>query len=214
VTTFLSRIDHLVIAAPDLPAAIQSLGALLGVTPSMGGQHPAWGTRNALISLGPRVYLEIMGPDPALALPARKRPFAMDSLSAPRLVTWACRGEDLGAIAAIAFRLGVDLGDVQHGSRSRQDGTLLTWTLTDLLADREGGVVPFFIDWGGSPHPAESAPAGCALLELRAAHPEPGRITRAFDGLGIDLPVAFGAEPSLAARIKTPLGEVEIGRFS
>jgi len=39
---------------------------VLGIRASLGGQHPIWGTRNALVALGPSSYLEIItaGPGP------------------------------------------------------------------------------------------------------------------------------------------------------
>jgi hypothetical protein len=207
----LSVVDHLVYATLDVEATLRDLGASMGVSAAAGGQHPSWGTRNALLALGPRMYLEIVGPDPSLPRPAGKRPFGLDTLSAPRLATWACRGEDLPGIVEAAGRLGVGLGDVRPGSRKRPDGSALSWTMTDLMSGREDGIVPFFIDWGVSPHPAEGAPQGCALLGLRGRHPDAKRIRSILEALDLDLPVVPGERPALQAVISTPLGAVELG---
>ena len=205
-----AAVDHLVYAATDLDEAVKELGGLLGVTAAPGGRHPSWGTRNALLSLGPRIYLEIVGPDPQGPPPAGPRPFSIDSLETPRLVTWACRGENLDALVRTAGRAGVHLGEVQARSRQRLDGSLLSWKMTDALADREGGVVPFFIDWGLSVHPAGASPQGCALAGLRLVHPDAGRVSSALRLLGLDLVVETGPAPRLTAVLLTPRGEIEV----
>jgi len=171
VDTLLPQIDHLVYATPDITATMEAITGLLGVTPAVGGRHPAWATRNALLTLGPRCYLEIIGPDDQGPPVFPLRPFAMDSLSAPRLVTWVAAGADLGQIVTSARRWDVQLGRVEARSRLLPDGSELTWTMTDLFAPREGGIIPYFINWGDSPHPAAGAPAGCVLLGLRLSIP-------------------------------------------
>ena len=47
------------------------------------------------------------------------------------------------------------------------------------------GLVPFFIDWGDTPHPAKSAAAGATLISLRAEHPDPENVQRMLGGLGL-----------------------------
>ncbi len=118
-------------------------------------------------------------------------------------MAWAARAEDLERSAA-----GSRLGRVGSGSRQTAEGRLLSWRSTDPRTVVEGGVVPFLIDWGATPHPALSAPRGPILEGLRAEHPDPERASRAISALGLDLPVARGGEPALVATIQTPRGEV------
>ena len=206
----LGRVDHLVYAAPDLAAAVDRLEARLGVRAAVGGRHPSEGTRNFLMALGPAVYLEIVGPDTEAAAPSRPRWFGIDERREARLVAWAARGEDLERVAAAAAAAGVRLGPVGSGSRQTADGHVLSWRFTDPRAVVEGGVVPFLIDWGRTPHPALSAPRGAILEGLRAEHPDPERVQKALAALDLTLPVCRGPVPALMALLETPNGAVEL----
>ena len=112
-------VDHLVYATPDVDASIAALSAQLGVAPALGGSHPGLGTRNALLALGPRCYLEIVGPDATQPPPDGARWFGIDALTAPRLVTWCAAARDLPAVHARAHAAGVPLGEVRAGGRVR-----------------------------------------------------------------------------------------------
>jgi hypothetical protein len=206
----LDRVDHLVYATPDLRAGIDAIEKLLGVPATPGGAHPGRGTRNALVALGPATYLEIIGPDPDQPAPPHPRSFGIDALKQPRLAAWAVKGTELEQLHDQAARQGVQLGDVLSGSRRRPDGVLLTWRYTDpghVVAD---GIVPFFIDWGKTPHPAAGAARGASLIDLRAEHPEAQRVRDLLARLGLDLAVEQGAAPALVATIECPRGRVEL----
>jgi len=206
----MSRVDHLVYAAPDLDAAIAYVEELLGIRATVGGSHPGGGTRNALLALGPSTYLEIIAPDPAQTDIAGERIFRIDRLGQPTLVTWAANSDDVDRIAAIDIGSGATPGASLAGSRRRPDGVLLAWQYTDPAVVRYDGIVPFFIDWGDTPHPAASAPAGARLVALRAEHPDPDGVRRAFAALGLDLAVAAGDTAALIATIESPRGTVEL----
>jgi hypothetical protein len=206
----LGTIDHLVYATPDLTAGVKQIEALLGVHATPGGQHPGEGTRNALVALGPTSYLEIIGPDPDQPAPAGPRKFRIDDLKAAQLVTWAAKGTNLTQLVADARRRGVPLGDVIPGSRRTPAGVLLSWHISNQRAIVADGLVPFFIDWGDTPHPAKSAAAGATLISLRAEHPDPDKVRRMLGELGLDLSVVKGAKPSLVAAIAGARGRVEL----
>lgn len=82
-------IDHLVYGVPELAPALARLQALLGVAPAVGGRHEGRGTHNALLALGDDVYLEVIAPDPEQPEPPAPRPFGLNDLTAPRLITFA-----------------------------------------------------------------------------------------------------------------------------
>ncbi len=203
-------LDHLVYATPDLERTIEEFAQRFGVRASTGGQHVGMGTRNALLALGPRSYLEIAGADSSQPTPAAPRWFGIDSLDAPRLVTWAAHGASLETFQASAASDGVAVGELTAGSRERPDGVTLRWTNTSPRAMLADGLAPFFIDWESSPHPAASAASGLTIVELRAEHPDPGYVTRTLVALGIDLRVDHADVPALVAILRGPNGDIEL----
>ena len=205
-----SRVDHLVYAAPDLAQGVERIEALLGVRATPGGQHPGAGTRNALVALGPRSYLEIIAPDPEQPKPSGARRFGIDDLKAPRLAAWAAGESDLEGLRSRAEKAGITLGTIGAGSRKRPDGVLLSWRFTSPGTVLGEGIVPFFIDWGQSPHPAETAAKGAALVALRGEHPDPEKVQALLRGLGLEMKIARAASPALIATIECPKGRVEL----
>lgn len=207
---WLMNVDHLVYATPDLQVGIDRVEKVLGVRATAGGQHPGRGTRNALVALGPATYLEIIGPDPEQPTPKEPRPFGIDALREPRLVTWAAKSSDLERLASDAARGGVKLGPVIPGSRKRADGVMLSWRYTDPRTVVADGLVPFFIDWGTTPHPAATAAKGARLMALRAEHPDPARIEKMLTHLGLGLAVRQAANAALVATIGGSHGQIEL----
>ena len=109
-------IDHLVYAAPDLSAAVAGLEERFGARAQAGGRHIGRGTRNALLALGPRTYLEIIAPDPGQPEPPVPRPFGVDDLSRGDLAGWALACDDIDvehpdppSLAPLLTALGADV---------------------------------------------------------------------------------------------------------
>jgi hypothetical protein len=204
------RVDHLVYAAPALEPAVAALERRLGVRAIPGGRHPDEGTWNAIIPLGPAVYLEIVAPDPTQPSLSRPRWFGIDTLREPRLVTWAAKSSRLEELVVAARGVGLPIGPVRSGSRRRPDGTVLTWRLTDPLTLVADGIVPFFIDWGATPHPAGAAPNKATLVGFRAEHPDGDRIGAQLLQLGVNLELRIGPHAALVATLETPRGQVEL----
>lgn len=191
-------LDHLVYAGPDLAAAVARVAEVTGVRPVEGGPHPGLGTRNFLLGLGGRAYLEIIGPDTGRPAPERPRPFGIDELTAPALVGWAL-GVEPGGLderVARARRAGYDPGEPAAMSRRRPDGTLLAWRLTPLRS----GPLPFLIDWGTTAHPSVGLPV-VPLRSLAIIHPAPETIRPALAALGAAVTTRAGETPALLAEI-------------
>ncbi|WP_420626452.1 VOC family protein [Candidatus Poriferisodalis sp.] len=211
----MAAIDHIVVAAPDLEAGTATVEALVGMRAAPGGPHPGVGTRNTLLSLGDDVYLEIIAPDPEQPAPANPRPFGIDSLSGPKLVTFAVHasdGETIDDVVAAMRVCGEDPGEIISMSRVKPDGEELHWSLTLSPAGlAEGaGLAPFVIEWGDTTHPATVTPTGCTLVSLAGTHPDTDHIRALHAAIGIDVDVNAGDSVSLEATLDTPNGRVTL----
>jgi len=200
----LAGVDHLVYVVPDLESGIDAMESLLGVRASPGGSHPGWGTRNALLALGPASYLEIIGPDPQQTDYPIPRVFGVDEQAEARLVTWAAKWPELEKTAPARQ------GQVFAANREQPDGSMLHWHLTDPVTIVGDGLVPFLIDWGESPHPAEIATAGARLESMYFEHPAPKKVSHWMAELGLDADICEAAKPAIVATITGPRGTVEL----
>ncbi|MEV5146394.1 VOC family protein [Streptomyces sp. NPDC052727] len=203
-------LDHLVLATPDLDATVTEFTRRTGVTPAPGGVHLGLGTRNHLVGLGGRSYLEILGPDPEQPEQAGPRPFGVDRLTQPTVLTWAISPSDLDAAITGARARGHDPGPVRPMSRRTPDGTLLRWRLTDAGPGQTESLLPFLIDWGDSPHPADSGLPVTPLLAVSASAPDPERVRGALAALGTSLTLTPGPF-ALSFTVDTPHGPVAFG---
>ncbi|GAB3209223.1 VOC family protein [Marinactinospora thermotolerans] len=200
-------LDHLVYATPDLPATVAQFTRATGVVPAEGGAHPGWGTRNHLVALDDGAYLEIVGPDPRQPDPEHARPFRVDRLTAPAVVTWAVRTTDIDAAVRRAEEHGYAPGPVLPMSRTTPDGRLLEWRLTSPEAAHPSGLVPFLIDWGTTPHPVTLGlpRVGLAGVELRA--PDPAEVAPLLAALDLAVRPVVG-ETGISVTLDTLNGPV------
>jgi hypothetical protein len=204
-------IDHLLLGVSNLDEGIAWVDRLTGVRAAPGGSHPGVGTRNALLSLGGRRYLEIIAPDPAQRMDASR--FALRTLAAPRLITWAAATSDIDALAERLARAGRQVIGPDDGARTRPDGRMLRWRTLGIPSDlaRDGiDPVPFYIQWSAdSAHPSEDSPEGCTLQSFEIVHPDSSAVSRVFRELGIEAAVTGGSAVRIIATFDTPHGCVQ-----
>ncbi len=207
-------LDHFILGCNDLDRGVDFVEKHTGVRAAFGGIHPGRGTRNALLSLGERRYLEIMAPDPAQNVaPGASAPGSRPSqiaklreLKEPRVVAWVTHPGDLDQFAARLREALIEFEGPRVGSRQRPDGKVLHWkTLT--LKDDKDGLLPFFIEWSAdSLHPSADAPKACSLVRFAAVTPQPNDLAKLATVLRIDLSISRGAKPALQAIIVGPKG--------
>ena len=204
----MAPIDHLMWVVPDLRAGIDELERRTGERATFGGAHAGLGTANALLGLGPGLYLEVLGPDPAIAEPTGLGA-TLAAEPSPRLASWAVRTDDIEATCAALTAAGWPVTPTAM-SRTRPDGVTLAWHVAVLAGRLLGDHWPFVIDWGASPHPSEGARSGCSLAALRVSDPEPAGLLRLLDVLGVDGVQVESAPAAVRATLQTPTGPVDL----
>ena len=204
----MATIDHLMWVVPDLGAGIDELERRAGVRATLGGSHPSMGTANAILGLGRGVYLEVLGPDPALEEPTGFGA-AIAAEPAPRLSSWAVRTDEIDALCAALTAAGWPT-TANAMTRTRPDGTTLEWRLAMLPGRAHADHWPFVIDWGHSPHPSDGASSLCRLGSLRVSDPDPTELRRVIDVLEVEGVAVDDGPPAVCATLQTPLGAVEL----
>jgi hypothetical protein len=201
-------LDHILLGCNDLDAGIDYVYQRTGIRAAAGGVHPGAGTKNALLSLGPSRYLEIIAPDPLQ--PPSSDPRGLAALKNPALVGWAAHRRDLSEFATLLRGAGIECVGPNPGSRSRPDGTTLKWRTLALKEVREG-VLPFFIEWDShSLHPSVDAPAGCRLTDFGIGTPDPSALKALAEKLQLDVQIRQSNEARLAATIVGPKGPMSL----
>jgi hypothetical protein len=205
-------LDHILLGANDLDHGIAWMEERSGVRAVFGGVHPGRSTRNALLALGPRRYLEIIAPDPQQASAASGNDMAdrLRALKEPRLINWAAHTSDLAGLAQKAAAAGIAIESPRDGSRVRPDGKTLRWKSFALKKDFDGGL-PFFIEWDRSSiHPSQDAPSGCTLQYFFIESPAVEDVRPVAGKLGLEVELKLAKTPALRARIVGKKGAFEI----
>lgn len=206
------QLDHLVYAGPDLAALTDALSGRHGLLAMPGGRHPAQGTHNALLGLDGGSYLELLAPDPDGKEGDWARSIA--SLDGPAMHAWCLRVDDAGVVAAALGDAGLGSRRLP-GSRTRPDGSTLRWELVFAEGAGFGGLMPFFVDWQGSVHPAAELPLAARFIGLELRHPRGSALRRLLDGLGgipagVDIVEAAEDRPWMRLRLDGPTAVVEL----
>ena len=197
-------LDHIAVLARTLEEGAAHVAECLGIDMPVGGKHPAMGTHNLLLSLGPACYLEVIAVDPDAPKPGRPRWFGLDAFDeAPRLGTWILATDDLeDSLAATGGQSGeaTDLsrGDLRWRISVRPDGSLPM-----------GGAFPSFIAWPGGISPAgRMVDLGCRMRRVTIRHPDGAGIRASLDGRldGRVIDIREDDARSMEADIETPDG--------
>ncbi|WP_424951624.1 VOC family protein [Deinococcus sp.] len=179
-----AHLDHLVIAAADLASGCAWLEDRLGLKMQPGGEHPYFGTHNALLGLRGG-YLEVIAVNAAAPDPPYPRWFGLDTpamkerlAAGPALIHWVASVGNLRA----ALRLSPE----DHGEALALSRGNSRWQLSvpQTGALPMSGVLPSLIQWESVSPAARLQPSGLWLERLSLSTPAPARLERALEALG------------------------------
>lgn len=154
-----SRLDHVIIAAPDL-GLLEETFTRLGFSVAGGGIHPHLGTRNRIIILG-ESYIELL----ALADAARASTILRERIAlGGGWVGYALQSDNIAAEALAMRARGVDVRGPSRGSLVAPNGVTRGWQVATVGSDDLWAAafpLPFLIQHGsaGQRHQQELAGA-------------------------------------------------------
>lgn len=192
--------DHCIWIAKDIENGKSAIKDMLGITPVDGGVHSGQGTKNALIGLGTNYYLEVLSPDPNQPQPGHWSE-AIINANADGIFHWAARHDDLKSLHIKAMKLGYKSSGVLPFSRETADGQTFNWQLLFLSGHNFGALVPFFIDWGNTPHPSKNIPSTGHLKRFTLISPQAPALRQLLLSLHIDVEIENGSKPKIMVEI-------------
>lgn len=176
------RLDHVSFAAnPDgLEATAARIADALGVEDVNGGAHPRFGTRNRIIPLTDRRYIEVVEvlEHPAAAAQPFGQAVRARSAAGGGWMGWCVSVEDLSSFEDKLGRSAVP------GHRRFPDGRDLSWTQIGILGLIADPQVPYILRWDEGTedlHPSRAETPQATLTALTMA----GSSTRLQDWLSV-----------------------------
>jgi hypothetical protein len=211
------RLDHIVFAAGPggLAGTAARLSELLGEDFDDGGVHPRFGTRNRILPLTDRTYLELVE---VLDHPASdKAPFGQAVRARSELgggwLGWVVAVDDIAPLEARLGRSAV------NGNRHRPDGHELLWKQLGVKGLQADPQLPFFVQWEGNPddHPSNGSSGKVSLESLEIAG-DPARVSewlgqpveRPLEDVKVEWVAPNGTPGLVAVTFQTPSGLVRI----
>jgi hypothetical protein len=198
-----ATLDHVILGIDDLARGVERFTAMTGVTPKIGGEHPGRGTHNALVSLGPGRYLEILAPTKAGTMDPRVKHAELT------FAGFALGTRDIADVVRRLRGAGLAAGDPAPGARRTPDGALLQWKTA--APTRAGlALAPFFIEWSAETvHPSTTSPPGCTMTILELEQPETAQLQKLFDAVGFTISLRTGKTPLARIELNCPKGRVQ-----
>ena len=211
------HLDHVsfAVGANGLAGTTADLGQLLGATFLDGGVHPRFGTRNMILPLKNRQYLEIVEvlDHPASDKAAFGKAVRERSDAGGGWMAWCVSVDDMAAVERRIGRHAVP------GNRHRPDGFNLQWRQIGTSSMRADPQLPYVTAWDIDPseHPSQMADSDIELVALDIAG-SPDRLSdwlgepavHALEQIDVNWTAPHGLPGIMAVTFRTPQGDVRI----
>jgi hypothetical protein len=202
--------DHFIVLVNDLGAAVESYRRL-GFDARVGGEHPAFGSHNALVAFADGAYLELVAfTDAALAAKTFWGAGVAKLRAGEGFGGYVLASDDLAGDAAQLKQRTLNIGEPAAGSRVRPDGRRVAWHIA-LFDNSTVGVLPFLIQ-GDTPRALRIEPV-CEGIGSRARVKEVVVAVKDVD-TARDAYRALLAERVEPTRVKNIEGDVQGYRFA
>ncbi|MCW2830531.1 MAG: glycosyltransferase [Aeromicrobium sp.] len=211
------HLDHVSFAVgpAGLAGTTAELGRLLDATFLDGGAHPRFGTRNMILPLQNRQYLEVVEvlDHPASDKAAFGQAVRERSTAGGGWMAWCVSVDDMTEVERRIGRHAVP------GNRRRPDGFNLEWRQIGTSSMRADPQLPYVTCWDIDPaeHPSQMAESKISLTSLDIAG-SPQRLSDwlgepaidALEQIEVNWTAPNGLPGIMAATFSTPHGDVRI----
>jgi len=151
------KLDQIVLGTSDFDKAVDDFEKMTGVRPVMVVSLNGLGTKSARVAFDECCFLELIGPDPKQT----HRPLGdkLADIEPGKLVPlhYGVRNKSASAMKDEEFKeLGFECDEVTMVAHDQ--GMPWKWDLIFLQGHDDGGLVPFYVNWGDSHHAAGRLP--------------------------------------------------------
>jgi hypothetical protein len=211
------HLDHVsfAVGSDGLAGTTAELGRLLNAQFIDGGVHPRFGTRNMILPLKNRQYLEVVEvlDHPASDKAAFGKVVRERSDAGGGWMAWCVSVDDMSEVERRIGRHAVP------GNRHRPDGFNLQWRQIGTSSMRADPQLPYVTCWDIDPseHPSQMAESEIELVAIDIAG-SPNRLSEwlgepavdALETIDVNWTAPHGLPGVMAVTFRTPAGDVRV----